>query len=230
LKKLFHYLGDTSLPYRTIMADHCDFYIGDRRIPAAQTVIAEQVHSAHCHICTPEDSGAGFGTHPQINGCDALITNLPNQWLLIRTADCYPILLYDADRQVVAAVHSGREGTRKNIVGTTVATLHKIYKVHQEDLQVWLGPGICQEHYPVSSDVWQDFISSNLANGIKTDDASAGYLDLRTAIVLQLLQAGCKTNSINISGICTYESTRHFSFRRDGTHNRQINLIGMYDE
>lgn len=227
MEALFTYLGDISLPYRKIMADHTDFTIGETVIPKNRVVIAEQTHSNHVHVCREEDCGAGFDDHPQIQDCDAMITNLTNQFLLIRTADCTPILLYDEETRSIGAIHSGREGTRKNIVGATVSVMSEQFSARPENIKAIIGAGICKRHYQVDEATWQQVFESFKEQNIMLNIPDFPYLDIQHIILQQLRNAGLILDNISKNIICTFESKDHFSYRRDGTHNRQINIIGM---
>jgi polyphenol oxidase len=225
--RVFWHLGNFVPDYRSIMREHKDFLIGNKLINAGRVVIAEQTHSDLVHICNDEDSGAGYGTHPQIQTADALITNVPLQYLMIRTADCFPVLLADNDAKAVGAVHSGREGTRKNIVGKAIAALNNAYGINPFDMVAYIGAGICTEHYQIEKHIWRDFVSSMREIGIYQEYTDEQHINIHSYIILQLLHAGVPAENITTQNICTYESAQHFSFRRDGTHNRQINLIGI---
>lgn len=50
-------------------------------------------------------------TQEDLLGYDAFVTNLPGVAIGVRTADCIPVLLYDPEKRVVAAVHAGWKGT-----------------------------------------------------------------------------------------------------------------------
>lgn len=207
-----------------------DFYIGEKLIPCSKIVIAEQTHSDLIHVCTVDDSGAGFGDHPQISVADGMITHIPNQYLLIRTADCTPVLFLDRKNRAVGAVHSGREGTRKNIAGKAVKLMQDQYGCQPQDLTVHIGAGVCADHYKVSNSIWDEFNDSMVQNGVKPLFNSECHIDIRLCIFQQLILAGIPYRNIEQEFICTHESPRHFSFRRDGSRNRQINLVGIeYD-
>ena len=228
--KVFLHLGDLQPDYLSIMREQSDFRVGDRITPASRVVIAEQTHSDLVHLCSEADCGAGFGSHPQIDAADALVTNITGQYLLIRTADCTPVLLHDIRARAVGAVHSGREGTRKNIVGKAVASLKQHYNVEPQDIIAYIGAGICAGHYQVSEEIWQQFNASLQDLDQAFQNTPPRHLDIRLCVFRQLLQAGVPFKNIEQDHTCTYESQRHFSYRRDGTRNRQINLIGIEDE
>jgi YfiH family protein len=224
------HLGEKTPDYRGVMRDQGDIRIGDKVIPASSTVIAEQIAGDGIHICSDQDSGAGWGRHPQIAAADALITNLPGQYLLIRTADCYPVLLTDAQNRAVAAIHSGREGTRLNIAGKAVRALEKHFGIRPAELTAHIGAGICARHYEVDVATWESFNASLKAMGCAADPAGFRHLDLRLAIFRQLIAAGIPFYNIEQQFACTLESAVHHSYRRDGTRNRQMNIIGIEHE
>lgn len=225
--RAFFHLGNIEPDYRSIMREHTGIRLGEKTIPARKLVIAEQIHSDHVHVCSGSDFGAGFGDHPQIQGADALLTTIPGQYLLIRTADCFPILLLDKNAGAVGAIHSGREGTRRNIAGKTVLRLEKEFGIPARDIIAWIGPGICGCHYEVGGEIWEEYNQSMLDRGFEPSRSADRRLDLRAGISAQLIVAGIPPENIRQQNICTYESPEHFSFRKNGTHNRQINLVGI---
>jgi len=230
MSKIFWHLGDTNPDYRSIMREHKDFEVDGRLIPALQTVIAEQTHSNLVHICSLQDNGAGFNDHPQIPVADALVSNIPNQFLLIRTADCTPVLLYDEHRGVIAAAHSGREGTRKNIVGACVNAMVQHFGCDPSELVAHVGAGICEKHYEVSESIFEVFNQSLTKQDFCPCTNQFRHLNIRTTIFQQLIRAGLRFFNIENIDICTFEDPGYFSFRRDGTNNRQINIIGIINE
>jgi copper oxidase (laccase) domain-containing protein len=83
---------------------------------------------------------------PQIPVVDGLITKIPYQYLLIRTAECYPVILMDNRINVIAALHCGREGTRKNIVGEAIRIMNSQMYCQLTDIIAIVGAGICHNH------------------------------------------------------------------------------------
>ena len=69
-------------------------------------VFLDQIHSDIIQVIDniPEEKLKG----------DAMITGLPFLLLIIRTADCLPVLIVDESQKVVAAVHCGWRGTSKS--------------------------------------------------------------------------------------------------------------------
>ena len=57
-----------------------------------------QTHSTNVAVIDRPDY-----TKEELEGIDALVTNLPGVAIGVRTADCIPVLLYDPVRRVVGA-------------------------------------------------------------------------------------------------------------------------------
>lgn len=230
MKRIFWHLGNKHQDYLSIVEAGNPFYLQERLIHPRHCVLAEQVHKDKLHFCQPLDSGSGFFGNPLVAGADALISDITGQYLIIRTADCLPILLFDPQKMVVAAVHSGRAGTRTNIVGKCIQAMVEHYSCNPQDIVAHVGAGICEEHYQVSSELYQDFNSALEAQGFCPCTNKEGHLNLRTTIFQQLIQSKLRFYNIENYHICTYEQPDFFSYRRDRTANRQINVIGIIDE
>jgi polyphenol oxidase len=230
MSRVFTYLGSSGLDYRSLMRKQQDLQIGGTKIPVSRIVVCEQTHSNLVHPCCATDCGAGFGDHPQIAVADGFVTDIEHQFLLIRTADCFPVLLYDQDARAVAAVHSGREGTRKNIARKAVQIMVKHYGCQADNILAYIGAGICEQHYEVSEELFRTFNASLEAESICPCNTNHRFLNLRTTIFQQLIGAGLPFKNIENIQICTYEHPDYFSYRRDHGNNRQINLIGIINE
>ena len=71
---------------------------------------SHQVNDDKIAVITSRDT-----TREDLQGIDAMVTNLRNFAIGARTADCVPILLYDPENKAIASVHSGWRGTVKKI-------------------------------------------------------------------------------------------------------------------
>jgi len=98
------------------------------------------------------------------------------------------------------------------------------------DISAWIGAGICQRHYEVSPAIWEEFLRSQQQQGFHPDQRLHRHINIRHSIFQQLIASGIPFRNIEQDQTCTFESGRHFSYRRDGSHNRQINIIGIEDE
>lgn len=180
-------------------------------------IFPAQTHSDHIGIVTEKNYSSGFPD------TDALITDVPGICIAVMAADCVPILLFDPERKLVAAVHSGWRGTIKKIVRKTLESMTVKFGSDPGNITAGIGPSIGQMHYEVGTEVIEavehSFGKKN--DLIKASKPGKGYLDLWKANEMLLLQAGVKQKNIEIAAICTYENDQHyFSARRSAESGR----------
>lgn len=156
---------------------------------------------------------------------DALITNKVNTPLVIKTADCIPILLYDKENKVAAVIHSGWKGTLNNIVINTLNIMIDKYNSKKENISAYLYPSIRKCHFEVESDVYNMF-KQKITNIDKysTKKGIKYYIDLQQ-IVIDNLKDNNITN-IYDSNICTYcHHDIYHSYRYNHTDKRNYLLV-----
>ncbi len=151
-----------------------------------------------------------------LNETDAVMTNLINICVAIKTADCVPVLVYDPVNQVIAAIHAGWRGTTQNIVQNTIHQMIASFGSHPSDLWVGIGPSISPLVYEVGEEVWSQFAPKYYQS---TDPfrSEKRLLDLWKANHFQLTNSGVPENQIEVARICTLSNPEmFFSARRDG--------------
>ncbi len=166
---------------------------------------------------------------------DAVVTNLQKIPLIILTADCLSVLLYDPVNKVIGAVHAGWRGTALGIVEKTVKVMAEKYFSKPEDLIAALGPSIGNCCYEVDDAVFLEFMKMrdsrkewDFATGATGKKNNGKWMfDLAGANSFQLIKAGLKQRHISPAGICTScNSDSYFSYRRDGAKTgRQGSII-----
>lgn len=134
---------------------------------------------------------------------DAIITRKPGITLLMRFADCVPILLYDPAKHVIGIVHAGWIGTVNKIAALTVGIMIKEFGTKPEDIIAGIGPSIGPDHYSVGDDVLQRVKMSfgDFADKLIIHDNGKDYFNLWKANTEILNQVGVE--KIENSGICT---------------------------
>lgn len=154
---------------------------------------------------------------------DALLTDRPNLWIGVRTADCVPILIADPVRRAVAAIHAGWRGTVCEIAAKVVQAMQQRLGARPAELLAALGPAICARCYQVGPEVARLFRRWEPA--VAAGDAAA-RLDLAEVCRLQLLEAGLHDGNIARSNLCTRcMPTDFFSYRRGDRQGRMLNAI-----
>lgn len=164
-----------------------------------------------------------FCPNAQLEGVDALVTNLPGYCLCISTADCVPVLLYDPQNKVVAAIHAGWRGTVARIVEKTISVMSRHYGSQGKDIIACIGPSISLEAFEVGDEVYQAFYEAGFDMNLIARKEAKWHIDLWEANRQQLLSLGVKPENIEVSGICTYYNNEDFfSARRQGIRSGRI--------
>ncbi len=195
-------------------------------------ITGHQVHGCKVAIITRPDT-----SREELEGFDALVTNLRGVAIGVRTADCVPVLLHDPDRGVVAAVHSGWKGTVQRIVQKALSTMEIRFRCRAEDIRAVIGPCIGPESFQVGEEV----VTCFKEQGFPMDDIwffnegegespmhHGHHIDLVKANTWLLGQSGVLPEHIQAAGIDTYTDESFFSARREGTEcGRIINSIRL---
>ncbi|HEV7301465.1 MAG TPA: peptidoglycan editing factor PgeF [Tepidisphaeraceae bacterium] len=181
-----------------------------------------QVHGAALQIV---EDGETFQNSQK---ADALLTSDPRAALSIRIADCVPVLLATADGQHVAGVHAGWRGVIGGAVPVAVAALRE--RTADQAIIVAIGPSISGAAFEVGPEVADEFTRAFGSRAPVSVPNAGGkpYVDLRAAIVLQLLDLGVDEAAIDVTDRCTVrDADEFFSHRRDnGVTGRMAALIG----
>lgn len=179
-----------------------------------QLVWMEQIHGRTATIAR--------GPQPApLPATDAAIAVGPGLAPIVLVADCVPILLADAEAEVVAAVHAGRVGARVGVLPAALAAMVEA-GARMDRIEALLGPAACGECYEVPAAMRADVEAHLPGSATKTRNGTPG-LDLRAGLWNQL--AGAGVAKIGVDPRCTIEDRSLFSHRRDGKPGRQTGRI-----
>jgi YfiH family protein len=171
------------------------------------TVFADQVHGTDLiwvdAVPTAQVTVAGHG--------DALATRLPGVALVIRTADCLPVLMADVAAGLVAAVHVGWRGLLGGILPRVVEELVAAGAT-PAGLYASVGPGICGRCYEVGEDVARPAAAAG--HRVMRTSLGQTYLDLAGSAVQQLTSLGLE--HVTDVKVCTATSPGYYSYRVQG--------------
>jgi YfiH family protein len=195
---------------------------GREAAPALERVVADfapgaavgqmrQVHGAAVAAAVP-------GEVPDV---DALVTAAPGVVLVVRVADCVPVLLADPDAGVVGAVHAGRSGM---VAGVVPAAVERMRAAGARTVRGWLGPHVCGACYEVPLALQQEVVEQVPAARATTSWGTPA-LDLGAGVRTQL--EALEVEVVDVGG-CTRESSELYSYRREGrAAGRQAGLVGI---
>lgn len=161
---------------------------------------------------------AGDGERPDADG---IVTDRPGVTLLVRAADCVPVLLADPDAGVVGAAHAGRPGLAAAVVPATLARMREL---GASSVTAWIGPHVCGACYEVPAGL-RDEVGSVVPEAVATTSWGTPSLDLGAGVRAQLEAGGV---TVVDAARCTRESPDLYSYRRDGrSAGRQAGLVRM---
>jgi YfiH family protein len=142
--------------------------------------------------------------HPD---ADALVTDTPGLGLLVRVADCVPIVLAAPDAGLVGVVHSGRRGLVEGVVPAAVDALRSRGAT---TLQAWIGPHICGRCYELPAEM-AEAVADHVPEARATTRRGTPAADLGAGVQAQLEQRDVVVHRVDA---CTLEDDRFFSHRR----------------
>ncbi|MDD5716360.1 MAG: peptidoglycan editing factor PgeF [Sulfuricurvum sp.] len=218
--------GVSSSPYENA---NLAFHVGDKRVDvltnhdllAAQMnynrrnlIHMRQIHSDKIVVV---DQNLTFNTPPE---CDALITNRLNIPLMVMSADCTPILLYDPTNHAIAAIHAGRAGALNHILPKTILGMNSSFGTLPSDLVAILGPSIHGCCYEVNSSIEDETRAQGYPNALHYQNEKI-YLDVNTILLEQLTSS--KVENVEVINECTScHCDRYFSYRADRQQTGRI--------
>ncbi|GIW63003.1 MAG: hypothetical protein KatS3mg090_0829 [Patescibacteria group bacterium] len=186
-------------------------------------VFMGQTHSTNINFLNnSDDLNSEFTILPDT---DAVVTNLVNTVLVIKTADCLPVL-YTADK-FIAVSHQGWLGSLANFAEKMILKL-QLLGAKLDDIKISIGPHIADCCYSIDSDRASLFklVYSNWQDLILRKFNKTFYLNLLRLNLLQYQKAGLNKNQIDYRLFCTSCDKRFCSYRRDKALNQQnLSLI-----
>jgi YfiH family protein len=128
-------------------------------------------------------------------------------------ADCAPIAI--ANDTACAAVHAGWRGAADGVIAAGVAAVRSL---GTGPVRVVVGPCVCAAHYEFGADALTA-LALRLGPEVvaATVDGTPAF-DLRAAITGACTRAG--VDAVEVLDVCTFESSDHYSYRRDGVTGR----------
>lgn len=202
-------------------------YIG---MNGCTAVYSRQIHSTDILTVTPEDTL----TDPESREFDGYVTKYSGIPLLVRSADCVPILfagVCDDGMPVIGAAHAGWRGTVSGIVSKVVGKMCGLGAV-KDTIRVVIGPAIRECCFEVK----EDFIDS--VGSIAGKDFAKRHIRVRDGRYFASLQdmnkeflmdAGISADRLDICEDCTahMSDTYHSHRATKGVRGTGGGMIGI---
>lgn len=169
-----------------------------------------QVHGVDTVVANNPISGRSW-----LAQADALVTDRPDTPLVMRFADCTPLLFYDPVQGVIGMAHAGWRGTVQGVGQRTVQTMIDTYGCKPANIRAVIGPSIGPDSFQVGEEVVAAaYAYFGTIEGLIRRDPIDGtaYFDLWAANRLDLQRAGVE--QITLAAIDTFQQTADFFSHR----------------
>lgn len=163
-------------------------------------------------------------THAQVDGpvleADASVTTEPGLACVVQVADCLPVLL--AAPGGVGAAHAGWRGLAGGVIEATVRSLCELSGCEPAQIECWLGACIGPEAFEVGADVLDGFgVQPASADTQRFRPLRPGKWLANLPLLARDRLAAAGVAQVGGGSWCTVrDSSRFFSFRRDGVTGR----------
>lgn len=215
--------------------------VGDQLIDEVSRAVAElgvhpvelyscqQVHTGVVHYADGVN-GESFIVGRQFVESDGLYTDRKEVALMVKFADCTPVVLFDPVKKVQAIVHSGWRGTTKQISINALERMQADFGCKLENLVAYVGPSIAQENYEVGPEVYEQFAHVSGRDEFFKPQNENYLLDMRQANVHLLKEAGLSDEQIDVSPDTTFGNGDLHSAREEGPEYGLNAMITMIPE
>jgi YfiH family protein len=166
-----------------------------------------QVHGAAHRVISADGAPDQFAREE----ADILVTGAAGVLLLLKFADCTPLVLWDAAHRWIALAHAGWRGTAERAAAAAVDALSAAAGVAPTTLRAAIGPAIgpcCYEVGPevaaaVAATVRPAVGEAGLPPVVRTGPRGRPHVDLAEANRQQLLLAGLPSEHVEVARRCT---------------------------
>ena len=188
----------------------------------ASAALMHQVHGADVAVVgvdlEPGPVTADLATLPRVDG---LVATDPDVTLVVRVADCVPVLLADPGGNVAGALHVGRAGLVSGIVSVGLETMARL---GAGGLTAWVGPSVCGGCYEVPTAL-RDEVCAAVPEAWAETTWGTPSVDVAAGVRAQLRAADVEVVAVSR---CTKEHSDLFSHRRDGDNaGRTAGLVRL---
>lgn len=194
-----------------------------------RAVLSKQIHEDVVRHVTEADAGKGLYRDRDYSSVDGMVTNVPHLPLVVFSADCNVILLYDPVGRAIGACHAGWRGTALGIAKKTAQEMVRLFGCDPANIRAAIGPAIGQCCFETDEDVpaaLREALGAEVEPYIAWNGAKY-HIDLKAVNALWLRKAGVER--IDICDHCTAcRPDLYWSHRKMGTaRGAQIAMIAL---
>ena len=187
-------------------------------------IYLNQIHGSDILVLKKEDQNDNCHLTRDRLTADGIITDMSDLLLVIQTADCQAVLLYDPVKRVAGNIHSGWRGSAADIIGNGVDRMKDEFGCDPGDILAGIGPSLgpcCAEFLNYKKELPEALWKYRT-------DLSSHCFNFWEISCDQLKKKGVKPDNIEVSGICTKCSGHDFfSHRREKPTGRFATAIQL---
>lgn len=197
--------------------------------PENSMIMDNYEHGTTVFIVGKEELGRGH-TLPPLPPCDGLVTAEPGVTLITGHADCMAFFFYDPVKKVIGLCHAGWRGALGRI-GSEVVKKMKMLGSDPKDILAGVGPSICPKCFEVGEDVAQMFEQAFPNCPLRgVNEKGNPTIDLWQVALCQFMESGILPEHVSLMEVCTKETDRLYSYRREGRTGGMAAYLRLLDE
>jgi copper oxidase (laccase) domain-containing protein len=167
-------------------------------------------------------------SHEMIVPAAAIITAEREHGLLLRPADCIPLVLYSlSSAPILALIHCGRRELDADSIARTIMTLQNDFGIPSNELGAYVGPGIKQRSYRLPLATVSELKHRSWKRNTQVVDDNNVLLDIFGFSVYELERHGIRGDNIVVSSINTATNPKYYSHYASTRHGVVTGLNGF---
>ena len=175
-------------------------------------VVLEQIHSTNINFFNSKTNAI----LEKVSDTDGVITKDKETVLIVRNADCLPLIFVEKKSGIIGISHQGWRGSIKRMAQKMVNKMVNI-GAKKEKIIVAFGPTIGSCCYNIDENRYYEFQEEFYGYSNKVFSYRGGkiFFNLIFLNYLQLIEEGLEKKNIDFFPFCTQcDKKRFFSFRR----------------
>jgi YfiH family protein len=193
------------------------------KISPFDLIEGQQIHFKR--LLTLDEDNAKMWRGNNITGIDGFLTDQKDITLMIRVADCVPVVLYDPVKKAVALLHVGWKGATLGIQNEAIEKMERDYKSNPKDLLAWIGPAAQACCY--RSDKEPEQIKDKNFKPFIKKKAPSWSVDIPGFLVESMKSSGVLKKNMTVDSTCTVESDNFFSHQKSSSTSEKEGRFGV---
>ncbi len=157
-------------------------------------------------------------------GDDLVENDFTGSAIAIMTADCVPVLFYEAEAAIIGAAHSGWKGGLSGVLENTIDAIVNLGG-KENQIMAAIGPCIMAESYQVGAEFYDEFVRTDPAGKdffrVFTQNDKYQF-NLPAFVRYRLEKAGLRSENITQTDQDTYQNSDLFFSYRRSCHQQQV--------